>query len=635
MSDTIRVVVCGDDGVGKSSLITSLVKDSFVPNIQPVLPPITIPREFSPLSDGPGSTVIVDTSALLSDRAALQKEIRRATVIWLVYSDHYTCERISLFWIPLFRSMGVNLPIVLAANKCDVQTSEESSRAIADEMIPILKEFKEIESCIRCSAKLHFNVNQAFYLCQRAVTHPLAPLFDSKEGKLKLPAVSALERIFFLSDSDQDGYLSDAELSNLQKKCFAKNIDAFDIRQIKNILTDIDPDCVTDSGITPKGFILLNKVFAEKGRHETTWGILRTFHYTDSLSLEDKFLCPKIDVPKNASVELSPQGYRFLVDLFVLFDKDSDGGLNQNDLDALFKPTPGLPHLWQETNFPYSTVRNESGEVTLQGWLAQWSMTTYLDYKTTLAYLALLGFESKETTKITDGVKVTRARKRRNPLSKSYRASKILDRNVFNCFVLGASSSGKSSLLNAFLNRPFSELYAPTIKPVTTVNSVELHGGKQCYLILEELGELEPAVLENQSRLDECDILCYTYDSSDPDSFAYLVNLRTKYPQLDHLPAVYVALKADLDRQQQRSDQQPDVYTRNLSVASPLHVSVQWPSSLNELFVLLAEAAQAPGPATPREGPEVDDSILMPTLLIGSIVGGIALAAWYWRSPGR
>ncbi len=63
-------------------------------------------------------------------------------------------------------------------------------------MIPIMKEFKEIQSCIRCSAQQQYNVNQAFYLCQRAVTHPIAPLFDSKEGCLKQAAIAALERIF-------------------------------------------------------------------------------------------------------------------------------------------------------------------------------------------------------------------------------------------------------------------------------------------------------------------------------------------------------------------------------------------------------------------------------------------------------
>ncbi|CAN6666602.1 mitochondrial Rho GTPase 1 [Trichomonascus vanleenenianus] len=648
INDTIRVVVCGDEGVGKSSLITSLVKDVFVPNIQPVLPPITIPPEFSSSPDSPASTVVVDTSSLAEDRTTLQKEIRRAHVIWLIYSDHYTCERVSLFWLPFFRSMGVNLPVVLSANMCDSALRENNDSAIEEEMIPIMKEFKEIESCIRCSAKLRYNVNEAFYLCQRAVTHPLSPLYDSKEGKLKKAAAEALQRIFFLSDLDQDGFLNDKELLELQQKCFRKDLDIGQVNQVKMALREIAPEMVTDEGISEEGFILLNKLFAEKGRHETIWGILRRFHYTDSLSLHGSFLYPKLDVPKNSSVELSPDGYRFFVDLFLLFDKDNDGGLNNAELNALFKPTPGIPRLWQDTNFPYSIVRNEAGNVTLQGWLAQWSMTTYLDYKTTTAYLALLGFETKETRKITDALKVTKPRKQRRPrknpelsttsrfkllhsitTARPTRAPQVVDRNVFNCFVLGSKGSGKSALLSAFLNRPYtSDIYSPTIKPVTVVNSVEMHGGKQCYMILEELGELEPAVLENQQRLDDCDVLCYTYDTSDPDSFAYLVALRKKYPKLNSMPAVFVGLKADLDRQQQRSDMQPDAFTRSIGMPAPLHVSEYWPSSLNELFVQLAEAALTPATATPYASENQEEaSLVVPIVALGTGIAIIAVTA--------
>lgn len=522
-----------------------------------------------------------------------------------------------------------------------------------------MEEFKEIQACIRCSAKTHYNVNEAFYLCQRVVTHPITPLFDTKGGCLKLACVQALKRIFFLSDFDQDGYLSDKEFYLLQMKCFKKSMEPRELAEIKELLKKASPTAVLEtdvvsapSGISEEGFILLNQIFAVKGRHETIWGILRAFHYTDSLSLADSFLYPKLDVPELSTVELSPEGYRFLVDLFVLFDKDNDGGLNESELKSLFKPTPGIPKLWQEFNFPHSTVRNEQENITLQGWLAQWSMTTNLDYKTTMEYLALLGFESSlhhqqlmsnslrlnsvpSSRKITDGLKVTRPRKRRNPKSRSYRNSTV-DRSVFNCFVVGSRGSGKTSLLNAFLNRPFSEEYSPTIKPITVVNSVEVQGGKQCYLILEELGELELAILDNQARLEHCDVLCCTYDSSDPESFAYLVQLREKYPLIDNLPAVYVALKADLDRQQQRSDQQPDVYTRELKIPVPLHVSVQWRSALNELFIQLAEAARVPGSATPRMSDEEEDATLMPTLLIAGVVGAVLIVgSWIWRSSNR
>ncbi|KAJ5053959.1 uncharacterized protein L3040_000248 [Drepanopeziza brunnea f. sp. 'multigermtubi'] len=595
----VRIVCVGDDSVGKSSLITSLVKDVFVTNkIQSVLPQITIPPSIGTPENV--TTTIVDTSALPQERNTLRKEIRKSNVILLVYSDHYSYERVALFWMPYFRSLGVNVPVVLCANKSDLTTNGNTAQVVEDEMLPVMAEFKEIDSCIRTSAREHHNVNEVFFLCQKAVTHPIAPLFDSKEGNLKPAAVAALRRIFYLCDKDQDGYLNDQEMNAFQAKCFEKPLSPGDLDNIKLSISKESPGSQADKGINQRGFIQLNKLFAEKGRHETIWIILRKFHYTDSLSLKDSFLHPKFEIPEYSSAELSPAGYRFFVDLFLLFDKDNDGGLNNSELDALFAPTPGLPSFWLETSFPSSTVRNEAGDITLQGWLAQWSMTTFVSPSTTLSYLAYLGFEPAGGPRLstTSALKITKARKRRR------RAGRV-ERNVVLCYVVGAPSSGKSSLLDAFLARPFDSLYRPTIKPRTAVNSVE-KSGKQCYLILEELGELEPAILENQAKLDACDLICYTYDSSDPDSFSHIVSLRKRYPQLDELPAIYTALKADQDKTTQRSESQPDEYTMMLNMNAPLHVSVTW-NSISELFITLAEAATNPSSAFPKSEEEAPD----------------------------
>lgn len=618
----MRICVCGDEATGKSSLITALVKDVFVTNkIQSVLPQITIPPSIGTPENV--TTTIVDTSALPQERNTLRKELRKSNVILLVYSDHYSYERVALFWMPYFRSLGVNVPVVLCANKSDLTANGNTAQVVEDEMLPVMAEFKEIDSCIRTSAREHHNVNEVFFLCQKAVTHPIAPLFDSKEGTLKPAAVSALRRIFYLCDKDQDGYLNDQEMHDFQSKCFQKPLSPEDLDNIKQSISRSSPNYSVDKGVDQNGFLLLNKIFAEKGRHETIWIILRTFQYTDSLSLKESFLTPKFEVPEHSSAELSPVGYRFFVDLFLLFDKDNDGGLNSNELEALFAPTPGLPPSWIESSFPSSTVRNEAGYITLQGWLAQWSMTTFVDPKTTLRYLAYLGFESPNPRESTiAALKITKSRKRR-------RRPIRVERNVILCYVLGAPGSGKSSLLDAFLNRPFDSLYHPTIKPRTAVNSVELQGGKQCYLILEELGELEPAILENSSKLDACDLIAYTYDSSDPDSFAHIVSLRQKYPRLDDLPNVYVALKADLDKTTQRSETQPDQYTAALMMNAPLHVSVTW-NSISELFVTLAEAATNPSSAFPKSEEEAPDRTSL-YIALGAATCAAAAAFMIWR----
>lgn len=670
-----------------------------------MVPPILIPRDFSSSPYTANATLLIDTSS--DDLESLQNEIRNADVIWLVYSDHFTYERISLYWMVMFRSMGVNLPVVLCSNKADLEEKDQASgggdeatmSVITDEFISLLNEFKEIESAIRCSAKRNYNVNQCFYLCQRAVLHPLSPLFDSQKNELKPDLIDVLSRIFFLCDKDQDGCLNNKELLALQKKCFGKNLDINELDKIKKRLN------TTRQGLTENDFINLNKYFVEHGRHETTWSILRAFHYTDSLSLDPDFLYPRLDVPENSSVELSPVGYRFLVDLFILFDKDNDGGLNELELTNLFKPTPGIPKIWDDSNFPHSTVRNEQGYVTLQGWLAQWSMSTLLDYKVTLEYFAYLGFEfnlgylqsvrasysrkiggrggsggggynststnsrssyGSENSKgsgngnesdrsrsslssnsssyytsnnhapvnTISALKVTKPRKTRRINSKIYRTA-VTNRTVFNCFVLGSPGCGKTSLLDTFLQRTYNEIYIPTIHPRTVVNSVELKGGKQHYLILEELGQLEPAILANSTRLQQCDVICLVYDSSNPDSFQYLVELRNAYPQLDELPLVYVALKADLDKQQQRSALQPEHYTKQIQVNAPLHVSCNWPSSVLELFLQLADAAQNPSLYTPniRDELQGDDLDNVKNFVLAATTIGVmsVITTWIWK----
>jgi mitochondrial Rho GTPase 1 len=177
----------------------TLVKDSFIPNIQTIVPTITIP----PNTDSNLTTTVVDTSGISprsrwlfltvahpSQREHLIHEIRRSNVICLVYSDAYTSSRITLFWLPFFRSMGVNLPIVLVANKSDLVSEREMKRALTEEMVPVMQEFKEVESCIRCSAKANVNVNEVFYLCQRAVTHPI--VFSPPPGVPVSPFISLL-----------------------------------------------------------------------------------------------------------------------------------------------------------------------------------------------------------------------------------------------------------------------------------------------------------------------------------------------------------------------------------------------------------------------------------------------------------
>ena len=60
-----RVAIIGPSGTGKSTLITSLIKETFVEDVQEIVPELTLPADVSP--EGV-TTKIVDTYRTLRPR---------------------------------------------------------------------------------------------------------------------------------------------------------------------------------------------------------------------------------------------------------------------------------------------------------------------------------------------------------------------------------------------------------------------------------------------------------------------------------------------------------------------------------------------------------------------------------------
>ncbi|RKP07064.1 EF hand associated-domain-containing protein [Thamnocephalis sphaerospora] len=578
MRRDVRILVLGDDGTGKSTLIMSLIKETFIPNVQHVVPEVTIPPEITPENV---TTYIVDSSARPENRDHLENEIRRAHVICVVYAidDMRTFDRIPQHWLPYIRSLGVSVPVVLVGNKIDLRGNDVTNQSLEDDIIPIMNEFKEVETCVECSSRQPLNVSEVFYFAQKAVLHPTAPLYDARDHALKPTCMEALRRIFKLCDQDKDGVLNDMELNEFQRKCFNAPLQQQELEGVKDVVREYNQDGVNEYGLTEAGFIYLHTLFIQKGRLETTWTVLRRFGYGDDLVLDEGFLYPAMDIPPQCSLELSHNGYQFLTELFQACDKDRDGALNERELIELFSTTPGNP--WATVGFPESTITNEAGWVTLQGFLAQWSLMTLLDHRTTLAYLAYLGYngDTREAFKITRPRKAERRRGR-------------VQRSVLLCYVLGPAGAGKRSLLRTFVGKPMLPGYTPTTRPLSTVNTVEIKGSER-YLVLQEVGsKYQEELLLDKRKLDMCDLLCFVYDASDANSFEYVANLRREH-DLDDIPTVFVATKCDLDPVQQRFDVPPDVYCRNLGLAPPLSISVATHRTA-DIFSVLASIAMNP-----------------------------------------
>jgi mitochondrial Rho GTPase 1 len=162
-------------------------------------------------------------------------------------------------------------------------------------------------------------------------------------------------------------------------------------------------------------------------------------------------------------------------------------------------------------------------------------MITLLEHKTTLAYLAYLGYPDDPRT---DALLITRPRKHDRRRGKS-------TRNVFLCYICGAAGSGKTSILRSFAGKQFDDVYQPTEKVLSVVNSVDIHGSEKYLVVsciyvvkrvfldvdfpfqLQEFGsKYEPEVLRNSKKTDLADVIVYVHDSSDTNSFSYISNLR-------------------------------------------------------------------------------------------------------------
>lgn len=554
-------------------------------------------------------------------RDALGIETRKAHVICIVYDigDMSTFDRLATYWLPYIRSQGANVPVVLVGNKIDCRGGNVTNEALEDEMMPIMNEFKEVETCVECSAKKLLNVSEVFYFAQKAVLHPTAPLYDSREHTLKPGCIDALKRIFKLCDLNKDGTLNDDELNEFQRKCFGAPLKQEELDGVKEVVSEHQKEGVSNSSLTEVGFLYLHTLFIQRGRLETTWTVLRRFGYGDDLTLREDYLLPPMEVPPDHCVELSPQGYQFFTELFQAYDKDKDGALKQSEVEDLFSTSPGQP--WTDQDFPNTTVTNDHGAVTLQGWLAQWSMTTLLDYKITLAYLAYLGYDEDKTI---TALKTIPTRPKKVPKKKN------LQRSVFCCYVFGGPKSGKTQLLRSFINNHFSSSYTPTSKTFSAVNSVEIKGAEK-YLVIREFGSVNDLdVLKDKSQMELCDVLCYVYDSSDPHSFAYLARLRDAMDSSDMRPTLFVATKSDQDLVQQRYDQPPDVYCRSINLPTPISVSVKSRQTA-DLFTILTTVAMNPNSALPGNPHDIANSSSRTRyyLTVGVVTGAVVATVYF------
>uniref|UniRef100_A0A8C2UEH5 Mitochondrial Rho GTPase n=1 Tax=Coturnix japonica TaxID=93934 RepID=A0A8C2UEH5_COTJA len=539
--------------------IMSLVSEEFPEEVPPRAEEITIPADVTPERV---PTHIVDYSV-----CAQVHQIKFKTIFCVFL--FLTSLQVTSRWIPLINERtdkDSRLPLILVGNKSDLV--EYSSM---ETILPIMNQYTEIETCVECSAKNLKNISELFYYAQKAVLHPTGPLYCPEEKEMKPACIKALTRIFRISDQDNDGTLNDAELNFFQRICFNTPLAPQALEDVKNVVRKNVSDGVADNGLTLKGFLFLHTLFIQRGRHETTWTVLRRFGYDDDLELTPEYLFPLLKIPPDCTTELNHHAYLFLQSIFDKHDLDRDCALSPDELKDLFKVFPYMPWGPDVNN---TVCTNERGWITYQGFLSQWTLTTYLDVQRCLEYLGYLGYSIlAEQESQASAITVTRDKK--IDLQK-----KQTQRNVFRCNVVGMKGCGKSGVLQALLGRNLMvrNLF---FSPFPTACVFQLHDVSDS----EFLTDAETI----------CDVVCLVYDVSNPKSFEYCVRIFKQHFMDSRIPCLVVAAKSDLHEVRQEYSISPAEFCKKHKMPPPQAFTcntVDMPSK--DIFVKLTTMAMYP-----------------------------------------
>nr|AUS89406.1 MIRO GTPase 2-like protein [Sesuvium portulacastrum] len=585
----IRIVVAGDRATGKSSLIVTAVSESFPTNVPPVLPPSRLPDDMFP--DRVPITII-DTSSGVEQRNRVGEELKRADAVVLTYACDRpeTLDRLSTYWLPELRRLEVKVPVIVVGCKLDLR-DEQHQTSLEQVMSPIMQQFREIETCIECSASRHIQIPEVFYYAQKAVLHPTAPLFDQETQTLRPQCVRALKRIFILCDHDKDGALSDAELNDFQVKCFNAPLQPSEIVGVKRVVQEKLPEGVIERGLTLRGFLFLHALFIEKGRLETTWTVLRKFGYNNDIRLDDDFLPPSFKRAPDQSVELTNDAVECLKVIFSMYDTNNDGAIRPGDVEDLFSTAPDCP--WSEGPYKDAAPTTALGGITIDGFLSKWALMTLLEPAKSVEYLKYLMYGGDASS----AIRLTRKRR-------TDRKKRQSERNVYQCFVFGPKKAGKSALLDASLGRPFTDTYSGNTDERYAVNIVDGPSGSRKYLILREIPEEKvKKLLSDKESLAACDIAIFVYDSSDELSWKKTAELLMEVAGHGEdtgyeVPSLIVAAKDDLDPYPMAIHDSTRV-SQDMGTEAPIPISAKL-GDFNNIFRRIVSSAENPHLSIPE-----------------------------------
>lgn len=388
------------------------------------------------------------------------------------------------------------------------------------------------------------------------IPDPIADL----EQKLTESGKAAFSRIFFILDKDHNGILSGTEFHAFVEQFFGASVPSFidDIARSEDIAVYVND------------FLAIIKTLIRQGFYTDIWGILTAFDYNSKLVVNDDDIMHQSVEKCTAEelLELSPYGLQVLSTFFKIFDKPETGKLSKAQIDAAFFIASINP--FQAIAHDYADVcESENGALTLDAWLALWSLVTIQNPYALLRTLNRWGVAYSDLKRVLAKKKKRRYRKEDFP-------------STLQCYIFGAPKSGKTSILRSFVKHDWTVPYEATKKRQSFVNRVAMK--QETYFLIVSLRCHLPAgadtvqitefeyseignVLKSEELMSHCDVACLIYDRHDKYSFSHIAYVQKNLDK--SIPCVYIPTKQDLEIVEQEHEVTPNEFCEALGFPWP------------------------------------------------------------------
>ncbi|KAF0852726.1 mitochondrial ERMES protein Gem1 (MIRO mitochondrial rho GTPase) [Andalucia godoyi] len=617
----ILIALAGDTGAGKTSFCHALVDETPFSgeHFSQLSGPVVIPAA---LAGGYADLAILDSNADQADH--FQTILSKSHVIVLMFDgsdptdDYLATRRVSSYWLPLFKSLNLKVPVIIAKNKKDIPAENAALESVHAAM-------RNGELCANglylceLSVKDRQGIGLVVSYAQKSVLYPITPIFDFVNQTLTPHAARAFLRIFRCINRSCTGYLSDDELRQMQRRVFGSDFQPAELQLLKQSLkravaqtADSQDNGPSDdvsvaedqSGVSFEGFLILMLRFVTQGASEAIWAFLRSFHYDDKLEIEINL--PSLHHEPDQCVELSSEAVAFMTEankqLFAVLLNTATGGL-------LF-PSMDQPKTLEEE------ASSSSGQraVPLDSVIAQYQSLALFDVATVARLFALSGYDSDDFGKLFK-VSKRRALERR---------TNRVQRSVLQFYVFGSPNCGKSTLL----------------KNGSAVRLQSKHT-----LVFREIPEsYVDKVLQSREALDVPDVFVLAYDGADPYSFQYISQVYRKLVAIvPETPCVFVVTKADQDIVVQQNDESPEVFCKSRGLPWPPILTSALNDDFGSFFDSLLQVAlrpqlclpsvsqNAPGSAPCVSCPPSASNLRKIVLIGSSVVVVVGVAAYLYR----